>query len=165
MKVTYDGGFWRNKGRAGKEIPIEKTFFWGNERWYIPAIYICSKGFVVDFCIDVAPDELKTFIDKWDLLNESHNHYSKEQREQIEREYPLNAEFEPSIILNGKELQCKQGYGISWISASCLNDDFQMEMEAKHVMEHYGLDLNRGWSIRRYSFLWATKRAPVIKSL
>lgn len=164
-KVTYDGGFWKSKGRAGKEIPVEKTFFWGNEHWYIPAAYICSKGLVVDFCTDVAAYELKAYIDKWNLLNERSNHYSKEQQEQMQSEHPLNAEFDPHITLNGKELHMEHGYGVSWIPPICLNEEFQMETEAKHIIEHYGLDLNRGWSIRRYSFLWATKRTPVITSL
>lgn len=164
-KVTWGGSFRWNKGRAGKEIPVQKTFFWGNERWYIPAVYICSKGLVVDFCTDADPDELKTYITKWDLLNESNNRYSKEQQEQMQNEHPLNAEFKANIILNGKQLQRKNGIGVSWIPASCLNDEFQTKTEAKHVLEHYGLDSERGWSIHRYSFLWATKRAPVIKSL
>lgn len=38
-KVTYDGGFWDNCGRAGKEIPVGKTFSWGDEVWYLPAVY------------------------------------------------------------------------------------------------------------------------------
>ena len=37
--------------------------------------------------------EIKEFIDKWDLYNEDRNHYTKEQREQIEREHPLNVHF------------------------------------------------------------------------
>ena len=164
-KVTYDGGFWRSKGRAGKEIPVEKTFFWGNERWYVPAIYICSKGLIIDFCTDADPDSLKAYIDKWNLLNKSDNHYSKEQQEQMQSEHPLNAEFEAHVTLNGKELQSDRGYGVSWIPASCLNEEFQNEREAKHILEHYGLDPSRGWTIHRYSFLWATKRAPIIKSL
>lgn len=47
--VTYDGGFWRNEGNAGIEIPIQKSFCWGEEKWYIPAVYICDKGLVIDY--------------------------------------------------------------------------------------------------------------------
>lgn len=164
-KVTYDGGFWRNKGRAGKEIMIDKTFYWGSERWYVPAIYICSKGLVIDFCLEAEPDALKGYIDKWDLLHEENNHYTKEQQEQMQSEHPLNAEFNPEVTLNGKILQNDHGYGTSWIPQSCLSGEFQNETEAKRVLEHYGLDLFRGWSVRRYSFSWATKRTPAIKSL
>ena len=30
-KVTYDGGFWRNEGNAGIEIPIQKSFCWAKK--------------------------------------------------------------------------------------------------------------------------------------
>lgn len=30
-KVTYEGGFYPKRGRAGKEICVDKTFLWGNE--------------------------------------------------------------------------------------------------------------------------------------
>ncbi len=164
-KVTYDGGFWRNKGRGGKELSVRKIFFWGNERWYIPAIYLCSKGIVVDFCTDTDPESLKAYIDKWELLNKSCKHYSKEHEQQMHSEHPLNVEFDPKIILNGKELRSDHGYSLSWIPKSCLNGEYQVELETKHVLEHYDLDLSRGWSIHRYCFLWATKRVPNIQSL
>lgn len=54
-KVTYDGGFWRNEGNAGIEIPIQKSFCWGEEKWYIPAVYICDKGLVIDYCKQADP--------------------------------------------------------------------------------------------------------------
>ena len=75
--VTYDGGFWRNEGNAGIEIPIQKSFCWGEEKWYIPAVYICDKGLVIDYCKQADPVQVKAFIDKWDLLNEGNNPFSK----------------------------------------------------------------------------------------
>ena len=164
-KVTFDGGFWRSKGRPSKEIPVGKTFHWGKERWYIPSIYICSKGLVVDFCIDAEPDSLRAYIDKWDLFHNSCNHISKEHQQQMQNEHPLNIEFDPKVILNRKELKRDHAYSISWIPESCLNEEFQVDMKAKQVLEHYGLDLSRGWTIHRYCFLWATKRVPNIQSL
>lgn len=99
--VTYDGGFWRNEGNAGIEIPIQKSFCWGEEKWYIPAVYICDKGLVIDYCKQADPVQVKAFIDKWDLLNEGNNHYTKEQQEQIEREHPLHTSFKGRVTLNG----------------------------------------------------------------
>ena len=39
--VYYDHGFWNKnaKGKPGKEIIINKCFYWGDEIWYIPAVY------------------------------------------------------------------------------------------------------------------------------
>ncbi len=163
--VTYNSSFWSCKGPAGKEIPVKKEFFWGSERWYVPAVYRCGKGLVIDFCKACDPAELKAYIDKWDLLNESNHEYSKEQQEQMMREHPLHVEFEPSVILNGKELRRDRGCSVSWIPAECLNEEFQMEMETKAALEHYGLDLSWGWSIYRYSFRGQAECASVLKSL
>ena len=63
----------------------KNPFCWGEEKWYIPAVYICDKGLVIDYCKQADPVQVKAFIDKWDLLNEGNNHYTKEQQEQIER--------------------------------------------------------------------------------
>lgn len=89
-KVTYDGGFWRNEGNAGIEIPIQKSFCWGEEKWYIPAVYICDKGLVIDYCKQADPVQVKAFIDKWDLLNEGNNpHIAHEGKEVAEKAYGL----------------------------------------------------------------------------
>ena len=164
-KVTYDDGFWNSRGRACKEMAVGKTFFWGGQQWYVPSVYICSKGLVMDICMEADPEELKAYIEKWDLLNEGSNHYSKEQREQMENEHPLVVDFEAEVTVNGKKLQREHGYGVSWIPTSCLKDEIQIGTEAKRVLDYYGLDQNRGWSIQRIAFKWATKCKPVIKSL
>lgn len=164
-KVTYDGGFWDNCGRAGKEIPVGKTFSWGDEVWYLPAVYACGKGLVVDFCVEVAPERVKAFIDKWDLEHENERHFSKDEREQISREHPLNIEFRPSVEVNGKLLRSKHGCGVSWIAPSCLQEDMCVEIEAETVLDHYGLDASRCWNFHRCTFPWATSRKPAIKSL
>jgi len=52
-KVYFDGNFWMHhrRERAGKEIPINKQFVWEDEVWMIPAMYVCAKGLVIDFCL------------------------------------------------------------------------------------------------------------------
>jgi len=164
-KVTYDGGFWSNKGNAGIEILIGKTFYWGKEKWYIPAIYICDKGLVIDYCKQADPVEVKAFIDKWDLLNEANNHYTREQQEQIEREHPLHTSFNGHVTLNGHKLQSDHGCGLPWIPESCLADGLRRETEAIHIIEHYGLDDRLAWSIQRSSYLWGETNGSDIQSL
>ena len=36
-KVTFEGGFYGQRGRQGIEIPVGKTFSWGKEIWHVPA--------------------------------------------------------------------------------------------------------------------------------
>ena len=164
-KVTYDGGFWSNKGNAGIEIPIDKSFCWGEEKWYIPAVYVCDEGLVIDYCKQADPISLKAFIDKWDLLNEENNHYTQEQREQIEREHPLHTSFKGHITFNGQKLKNDHGCGLPWIPASCLSDGLLRETEAIQIMEHYGLDNSLAWYIQRSSYRWGEANCLDVQSL
>ena len=164
-KVTYDGGFWSNEGNAGIEVAIGKTFYWGAEKWYIPAVYICDEGLVIDYCLEADPVEIKKFIDKWDLYNEDRNHYTKEQREQIEREHPLNVHFYGRATLNGHPLQNAHGCGLSWLTDYCLPQGSRHDAESKRILEHYALDEDKAWSIRRWSYEWGETNGRDIQSL
>ena len=163
-RVTYEGGFWTSYGRSGKEIPVKKEFFWENEKWYIPAVYACKEGLIVDFCKETKPEEMKAFIQKWNLL-ENQDRYSEEESEKITQENPMGVDFEAQVVLNGKELKADHSYGTAWIPRECLNDEVEPEMDAQSVLEHYEMDLSQAWTIRRCAFLWATKNKPVIKKL
>ncbi|MGN0341750.1 MAG: hypothetical protein ACI4DO_03060 [Roseburia sp.] len=164
-KVTYDGGFWDNDGDAGVEIAIGKTFYWGAEKWYIPAVYICDKGLVIDFFMEADPADVKAFIDKWDLYNEDCNHYTEEQREQMRREHPLKVDFFGKVTCNGNKLWRDHGCGLMWLSKACLPQGFRSQPEAQQVLEHYGLDLNRAWSLHRNTYRWGEKNGLDMQSL
>ena len=164
-KVTYDGGFWNNEGNAGVEVSIGKTFYWGEEKWYIPSAYICDKGLVIDYFMEVDPFQVKAFIDKWDLHNEESNHYTKEQQEQIQREHPLNVSFHGHAHLNGQELQSDRGCGLVWLTDYCQPDGCCRDAEAQSALEHYGLDMNRAWAIHRWSYRWGETNVFDIQSL
>ena len=164
-KVTYDGGFWHNEGKAGVEIPVGKTFYWGEEKWHIPSIYICDKGLVIDYFMEADPKEIKTFIDKWDLFNENRHRYTKEQQELIRREHPLDVNFHGHITLNGEKLQSDHGCGVSWLSDLCLPVGSSENPEAELAVKHYGLDVNRAWSIHRWTYRWSKANCMDIQSL
>ena len=152
--VSFDGGFWGGDGKPGKEVIIGKHFSWGSEKWYIPAAYICDEGLVVDYCMEAEPAGVKAFIDKWDLLNEDRNHYTQEQREQMEREHPLNADFYGKITCNWQELQEGHGCGVTWLPASCVPAGVRQNDTAKGILTHYGLDETKAWSFHRWSYPW-----------
>lgn len=158
-KVYYNGSLFGHHGRerAGQEISIDKQFVWGEEIWHIPAVYACSSGLVVDFCVEVEPKRIKTFLDKWANTEPLTN----EQQEKIDFENPLNVEFFSNIVLNGKPLYSEGRSGTYWMP----DLDLENNLEAKWVLEHYGLDSNKGWAIHRAQFKWATKRKPEIKTM
>jgi len=164
-RVTYEGGFWDDRGKAGEEIPVGKHFRWGEESWYIPAVYLCPKGLVVDFCREVDPEAMLAYIEKWDLYHEERNHYTKQQQEQMTLEHPMHSSFHSRASVNGKTLTRCHGYGTTWLPASCVPAEYRHDRESDYVIGHYGLDESRGWSIHRCSYPWATARKPKLKTL
>lgn len=165
-KVFFDGNFWGHRGRdhAGKIIRLDTAFDWADRQWAIPVAYSCSKGIVLDFCMRVEAEDIRSFIKKWNLSteNDSCENFIHEQQMQIALENPLHLDFTAGLILNGKPLQMSHG------SAICYNPCLpytQDNEEAKWVVDHYGLDLSYGWVIFRRAFPWTYKRRPEIKSL
>ena len=154
-KVSFDGGFWGGDGKPGKEVSIRRHFFWDSEKWYIPAAYICDEGLVLDYCMEADPEEVKAFIDKWDLLNEERNHYTLEQQEQMEREHPLNADFYGKITCNWQGLQAGHSCGVTWLPASCVPEKMRQDDTAKDILTHYGLEETKGWAFHRWSYPWS----------
>ena len=157
-KVTFEGGFWSNDGNPGKEIRVEKYFTWGEERWYIPAIYLCDEGVVVDYCKEADCEAIKAFIDKWDLLNEYKNKYTSEQRDQMSMEHPLSRDVNISAIINGQLVYENHGCGVSWIPSSVVPQGGPRESIVQKLMDHYNLDPDKAWSINRCSIPWSDEK-------
>lgn len=166
-KVFFDGNFWghHEKTHAGTELRIDGQFDWAGHHWVIPAAYSCSKGLVVDFCMRVEPEDIRSFMKKWDITseNDSCENFTREQQMQMELENPLCFNFTPRLELNGNSLRTSHGCAVTF--NPCLQDGIVNELEAKWAVEHYGLDGSYGWGICRSAFPWAGKRRPEIKSL
>lgn len=163
-KVYFDGSFWGGyrRGRAGEEISLNRQLVWDGETWYVPAIYLCGKGLVMDLCMRVPAERIRSFMDKWGLSPESDGaHLTEEQRQEIAAENPLDIHAMPSISLCGTTLSGAHGCGISWNPCFPEHND----AAAEHAIRHYGLDPACGWAIRRASFSWAGKRRPQLKAL
>ena len=157
-KVSFGGSFWKNNGPAGTELALNTSFLWGNEQWFIPSVYLCPEGLVMDLCLKARPDVLKSFIDRWDLLHEDAHSYSEEERARIGQEHPLTAEFKPWIFLDG-QLQPESGRCmVSWIPKSCLDESFHPEERMQQLLKHYGLDCSMGWAVYRCSFRWPKRK-------
>ncbi|MFZ7101403.1 MAG: hypothetical protein ACOWWO_01935 [Peptococcaceae bacterium] len=163
-KVYFAGSFWGYQGRerAGKEISLGKQFVWDDEVWQIPAIYTCSKGLIVDFCVQVPAERIRSFMDKWNLsLENDGTDFTDEQQLQIETENPLVINMNPKIVLNGIVLSGSHGCGVSW--NPCVTGG--NGLEAQSVIRHYGLNPAYGWAIWRAAFPWMEKRKPQITTL
>ena len=165
MKVFFESGFWGHYGydHAGKEIQIQQNFCWSGKKCYIPAIYICGKGIVLDLCIEGEPEQIQNFMEKWGEIED--RRLSKEDHEKITQEYPLNLTFRSGLQVNGKELRQSRGAGITWVPENVLPESMDMSPEAKEVAEYYGLDLTKGWGIQRLSFPWKGKKVKQLQDI
>lgn len=159
-KVYFNGNFWRHHGRehAGREIPVDTQFSWGDEKWRIPVVYVCGKGLVVDFCVGVEQERIRAFMDKYDLWRGERQDYDEDERDKMISEHPLNVDVSFAARINGKTAMQSRGCGVSWIP--CLPDGMEPDREATVLVEQYGLDKSMGWSIKRATFPWATKGKP-----
>jgi len=139
-KVYFNGNFWGHQGleRAGKEIPFNKRFDWNGDVWLIPAVYICSKGLIADFCAQVPAERIRSFTDKWNLSaqNAEGTHLTCEQRMIFEAENPFIIRANFQAVLNGTVLNDSRGCGVAW-SPCFLGGN---SLEKKDIMRHYGLD-------------------------
>ena len=164
-KVYFDGNFWGYSGqdRAGQEITVGKSFQWAGREWLIPAVYLCGKGLVVDFCMRVPADEIRAFLEKWEIdpETEQEREFSQQEQMQIDLDNPLCFDIRPVVLVNGRELKASHGSGL------CYNPVFPQGIgdESKWVAEHYALDPTAGWTVSRWCFAWATSKKPAIREL
>lgn len=163
--VTFEGGFWSTDGNPGKILSLSKIFRWGGETWYIPAGYLCDEGLVLDFLMEVEPDRVRRFIEKWNFDQDDHCSDTPEQQEQIQREHPLNVDFNGWVKLNGEKLRCDRGFGVTWMPDSCQSEDYFCDTEAKDILNHYGLSLDSAWAIHRKCYPWGTTDSSKIQML
>lgn len=173
-KVYFSNGFSsRHYGhdKPGKEISVNKTFTWDGRTWHVPAVYSCGKGIVVDFCVEIEPDTLRAFLNKWWPDGEADGReFTPEEQEQQMAENPMTLDFQPTLTVNEKPLRRRSGNGFGWVPDACRpegepGEQSQQNREAVWLMEHYGLDQEKGWTFFRESFPWATKTRPVLKTL
>lgn len=166
-KVYYDNGYWKsgtNKTRPGTELAVNGSFTWGDEIWHVPAVYLCGKGLVIDYCVEIQPEKVKAFLDKW-YPTRDEPRVSNEIRRQMEAENPLEIDFRSHCMFNGKVLRQKTGSSLSYIPQWCLPGEVENPPETLEIIAHYGLDPAKAWSFHRHCCPWATLRKPrAIKS-
>lgn len=166
-KVYYEGNIWGHHGRdhAGKEILVNQHFDWAGYHWFIPTVYSCGKGLVIDFCMRVDARRIQNFMEKWKLSCKSdfYDGFTNEQQMQMEIENPLCFHFHPMLKLNNKEMTVSRGCAICF--NPYLADKNGYDLETKRVVEHYHLDKSYGWVIFRNAFPWTSKHHSEIKSL
>lgn len=159
-KVYFDGNFWtRFKWeRVGKRIPVQQRFMWDWKYWLIPAVYSCSKGLVIDFCIQIPSEELQEFYKKWE--NADYAALSKEEKQDIEKTNPMAYDFGAYLWLNETKISYTHGCVVGWNPFSENGDEC-----VKTLLHLYRLDTSKAWLIQRKAFPWIKKKASKIDTL
>lgn len=153
------------RDKPGQELPVGKSFVWGDSLWHIPAVYVCSKGLVVDFCGEISPARLRAFGKKWQPLIAPGRELTPEEQERMNAEDPMNISFRPELTVNGRKMPGWSGSGSGWRPLAYQEEYSPQDWENLRLLEHYGLDPAQGWFLWRCSFPWATKRRPVLQSI
>ena len=140
-RVYYDdSAFGRGAGRAGREIAVDRRFYWGG-KWLVPSVYICRKGLVVELFKKVEQDKIQRFMAKYGIdENSDEEGFSEEMRMNIERDNPLNEDVRLSANINGEELRC------AFSSSDCFSPlDTDCDSDIKRAIDYYRLDKNSYW--------------------
>ena len=155
------------QGKAGTELPVNRQFLWNGNVWHVPSVYVCGKGLVVDFCVEIEPEKIKEFLEKVERYGDREELWSEEIREEMHRTNPTDLSFRAELKVNGRKLKQYNGQGFGWMppelykeSAAWLENE-----EEERLLNYYQLDRGKGWYFQRASFVWATVRKPVIKEV
>ncbi len=162
-QVFYGGGYHSSGARnaaPGTELALNKEFTWNDEVWHIPSMYLCNKGFVVDYCIEISLDKIKNYYNKWKHTLEQNEDISHEDMIQMDRENPFNVNARSHFMLNDKVVREELGSGLYYIPEWCMPSGVENPEKVLAIMEHYGLDDTKAWSFSRHSCLWAATRKP-----
>ncbi|MGO5115007.1 hypothetical protein ACTQ33_08220 [Candidatus Avoscillospira sp. LCP25S3_F1] len=160
--VYYDT-FWKQEHTEEpcEEISVEKWFHWADREWYIPSVYTCRQGVVLEILLRVDGAAIRAFLDQWGVTPENEHEFAEEQRQQIERENPLTFHFRGTIRVNGAELHNNRGCAMVWIPD--LSEHAEKLMLA--AMQHYHLNPSDGWVIQRSLYPWDAMQLPKLRSL
>ena len=144
-KVTLDGGFSAVRGKAGREIRLDRRFDWGGGTFFVPAAYVCANGIVVDILNKIDAGALGAFHEKYRASGGKVNLH----------ENPMSVDFRGELTVDGAALRETHSVGVYWVPESLFGEEYAGENPtAKFVLEHYGLELDCPWSIWRMSFKW-----------
>lgn len=159
-KVYYSGTLYGHHGfdHAGKEIPVNKDFLWGDLKCFVPAVYLCGKGLVVDLCIETAPEVYSAFLQKWHPDSPEGLSLTEDQRRQMQLENPMDQHFRCTAEFDGKKLPIKE-------MSSVYHTPGNAETEVHAAMEHYRLDPSRIWGIYRMHFPWKGRNPKELQTL
>lgn len=157
-KVTFDGGFSdaSSKNPETREIPLNRPFLWQEEAWCVPAIYLNENHIIVDSYLEIPSDKVRTFVCKWSKIKNQALSLTDQLNRDLEDPFFIPAQS--TLTINNKSFNQKQSFEVIW------NPYTDNPWNVRRILDHYHLDRNKGYVIRRDCFIH--KRHPnTIRSL
>lgn len=156
-KITFRGDFSSvdHQGTPGTPVRANKEFHWAGIDWVIPEVYACEEGIVVLTFGKVDPAEVRKY-----MINEP---ATQEDIERMDAECPLNIHLRCSAKINGSDGVFCGGSGMAWMPPQ--PGEGRGHLEARWVLEHYGLDTNYAWIVNRDNYRWPNGTKSDLRSL
>lgn len=144
--VSFDSNFadFCNKNDASKELAVTRQFQWNDENWCVPAIYLNENGIVVDSYLEMPAEKIQAFMEKWGSKSKG---LCIEEKTNRDLENPLIVPAKGLLTVNNKSIACRKSFEVSW------NPYVENPWNVRRTLEHYGLDRNKGYLLRRDCFL------------
>ena len=142
-----------DKKKAGQELKVNRAFLWEGENWQVPAVYLCENGIVVDSYLEVPCERIEQYLEKWGHTDPTQ--LSIEEKMRRELDDPLKMDAVGVLIVNGKEAPLRTTYTLTW------NPKTENTWQTRRTLEHYGLDREKGYLLRREAFLRKSSSPPI----
>ena len=141
-KVTWDGDIFDADpdAESAEPVAVNARFQWAGLDWFVPEVYPFERGVVMLLLGKVDPELVPRYGYE--------DYISPEAHERIMAENPLEIHVRPELTINDLALRPSGSVGTNWIPGQGHN------LEAKWVLQHYDLDLDSAWQIKRLRFFW-----------
>lgn len=165
-KVYYSGSLWGHDDgeEPGHPVEVHRSFVWDGREFYIPAVYFCKQGLVLDLCCKVDPEALRRFADKWELTpeNDDSDRFSPAQQMRMEAENPLRMDLRCLAVMDGQECAAAHGSATTWHPSTEEEPDVQLTDDvSSSLAKQYELGSDFIWYIERFSFPWPCGGTPL----
>lgn len=165
MDLYYNGNgnIW-SENKSGTKLsvlPVGKTFLWGGQEVFIPAVYLGEPGVMLDICTKISVRDMIHFLEKWDK-DRRLSVKTKEEFDQLDADNPSAREFTANLQLDGTALTNRMFGSIRWYPQEILESDsvqdsgekLENNKKAEELMRAYGCDRKCCWHFARHIYDW-----------
>lgn len=167
--VSYDSFFYADlqspkNQKSGVEVPINKTFLWGDEEWKVLSMYLFDKGPVFHICKRIKDETIREFYAKWGYLMQMAkegrcDEVSSAERETMYADSPYGETSPIHITIDGNPVDSGCSMSDAWIPPRY--DDAGPCENMPQILSHYALDDSDGWLIVHMECEWPEDFAGV----